>query len=344
MIDLRSDTLTKPTPEMLEYMIKAEVGDDVYAEDPTVNALQDKVAELFGKESALFVPSGTMSNQISLKVITEPGDEIILDSNAHIYYYETAAPSILSNIQIRPIESESGMPDINKIEDAIRADIYYLPKTSLIALENTHNRFGGSLIDIHYISQVRTLADKFGLKMHLDGARIWNASIATGIPLSDYASYFDTISVCLSKGMGAPVGSLMISNNDNISKALKFRKILGGGMRQAGLLAAAGIYSIDNNFKKLKRDHDNASKFAKLINEIPELQCNLDKVNTNIVRFYYSDNINTNNLAEELKSNGLLVHEFGNRSIRAVFYLDLNDRVVDEAINIIKETVLKLLK
>lgn len=344
MIDLRSDTLTKPTPEMLEFMMSAKVGDDVYGEDPTVNELQYKVAELFGKEAALFVPSGTMGNQIALKLLTNPGDEVILDSNAHIYYYETAAPAILSQIQLRPIASATGMPDLNKIIDTIRQDIYYLPKTTVIELENTHNRHGGAVLDYNYILQVKKIADNHGLSFHLDGARIWNASIASNISLNKLAEPFDTLSVCLSKGLGAPVGSLIISTRDNIQKALKIRKIFGGGMRQAGILAAAGIYALNNNLDKMKNDHINAFKFANEINKIPELSCNIENVNSNIVIFNYSKNLLTNDLSKELKNNGLLMHEFGNRSVRAVFYLDLESNVVENSINIIKETVLKLLK
>lgn len=344
MIDLRSDTLTKPTPEMLDFMMKAKVGDDVYGEDPTVNELQEKTAELFGKEAALFVPSGTMGNQIALKLLTNPGDEVILDSNAHVYYYETAAPAILSHIQLRPIESESGMPDLNKIEDTIRADIYYLPKTSVIELENTHNRHGGAVLDYNYILQVKEIAVKHGLSFHLDGARIWNASVSTGLSLSKLAEPFDTLSVCLSKGLGAPVGSLILSTRENIQKALKIRKIFGGGMRQAGILAAAGLFALEHNFPKMKYDHENAIKFANEINKIPELSCNTNNVNSNIVIFKYSNNLNTNDLSKELQKNGLLMHEFGNRSVRAVFYLDLDNDVVEKSIEIIKETVLKLIK
>lgn len=343
MIDLRSDTLTKPTPEMLDYMMHADVGDDVYGEDPTVNKLQDKAAELFGKEAALFVPSGTMGNQISLNVLTEQGDEVILDSNAHIYYYETAAPSILSSLQLRPLESSTGMIDIDKIENAVRPDIYYFPKTKVIALENTHNRHGGTIIELDYIKEVRDIANKYGLKMHLDGARIWNASVETGVSLKDYAESFDTLSVCLSKGLGAPIGSLMLSTKGNIDKANKFRKILGGGMRQAGIIAAAGIFAIDNNLRKIKQDNKNARKFASLIASVSEIECIENRVHTNIVMFNYSKNIRTDDLGSELKKNGLFVHEFGNRTIRAVFHIDLKDRDVEDASEIIRETVKKLI-
>ena len=344
MIDLRSDTVTKPSPEMLEAMMKAEVGDDVYGEDPTINKLQETAAELFGKEAALFVPSGTMGNQICINILTKAGDEVILDSNAHIFYYETSGPSMLSNVQLMTLPSESGMIDEDLITSAIRPDVYYFPNTSVIALENTHNRHGGAIIDIDYIRSVRKIADEHGLKMHLDGARIWNASVATGISLKEYSESFDTISVCLSKGLGAPVGSLVLSSHSNIKKALKFRKILGGGLRQAGYLAAAGLFAIENNLPKLKQDHDNAKKFAQMISDIPELECNIDRVQTNIVMFKYSDKLDTKELASHLKAKGLLVSEFGNRSIRAVFHLDINTNQAESAAQILRETVAELLK
>ncbi|HOQ48892.1 MAG TPA: threonine aldolase family protein, partial [Candidatus Kapabacteria bacterium] len=254
MIDLRSDTLTRPDEAMRQALANAEVGDDVYGEDPTANLLQERIADYFGKEAALFVPSGTMSNQLSLKVLTSPGDEIIADADAHIFYYETAAPSIVSNVQIRTIRSQFGFPDLNDIERSIRPDIYYFPRTSVICVENTHNRHGGTIAPIEYIQQLRDLANSYNIKLHLDGARIWNAIVETGIDGTSYAKYFDTISVCLSKGLGAPVGSLLISSAEYIEKARHWRKILGGGMRQVGILAAAGLYALDNNLPRLKAD------------------------------------------------------------------------------------------
>lgn len=341
IIDLRSDTVTKPSKEMLLKMMEAEVGDDVYAEDPTVNLLQEKVASLFGKESALYVPSGTMSNQISLRILTEMGDEIIADADAHIYYYETAAPSILSGIQIRPIKSDNGMMDIDEIEKSIRPDIYYFPKTRVIALENTHNRHGGTILNIDYIKEVKKLADKYGLYMHLDGARIWNASVASAISLDEYGKYFDTISVCLSKGMGAPVGSLIVSNNELIKKSWKWRKIFGGGMRQAGVLAAAGIYAIDHNLEKLINDHTNANTFALGINQINKISCNIDKVQTNIVAFELDKSINPSQFVQKCKESGLLLSSIGGQFIRVVFHIDINfddmNNALDIICNVIKE-------
>jgi len=210
MIDLRSDTVTKPTGAMLNAIVNAELGDDVYGEDPTVNKLQEYVANLLQKEDAIFVPTGTMSNQLGIKINTNPGDEVIIEKDAHIFFFETAAPSIISNIQMRTLPSELGEMDIKDIENAIRPDIYYFPKTTLICLENTHNRHGGTIISLDYIKQVHQIAKQNNINMHLDGARLWNAAVATKIPVCEYAKYFDTISVCLSKGLGTPAGSLLV--------------------------------------------------------------------------------------------------------------------------------------
>lgn len=339
IIDLRSDTVTKPSNEMRQNMIDAEVGDDVYGEDPTVNNLQEEIAMLFGKEASLFVPSGTMSNQISLKILTEQADEVITDADAHIFYYETAAPSIISNIQIRPIKSNNGMPDLNLIEDAIRPNIYYFPKTKVISIENTHNRFGGKIIDINYIKEIKNLADKYNIFTHLDGARIWNAHIATGIKLDEYAKYFDTISVCLSKGLGAPIGSLIISNRKNIEKAIKWRKILGGGMRQVGIIAAAGIYAIRNNLKLLIEDHKNAKIFANLISNLPSIYIDINSVETNIVIFKLSNNINTELFVSKCKQQGLLLSSIGQNTIRVVFHLDINNEMMYKSYVTVKKVI-----
>jgi threonine aldolase len=344
IIDLRSDTVTKPTNAMRQFMMNADVGDDVYGEDPTVNLLQTKVAELFGKEKALFVPSGTMSNQLSLRILTEAGDEVITDADAHIYYYETAAPSVLSQIQIRPVKSLKGEPDIDEIESSIRPDIYYFPKTKVISIENTHNRHGGSIVSLDYIQSIKSLADKYGLKTHLDGARIWNAHVATGIPLNKYAENFDTISVCLSKGMGAPIGSLIVSNQENIKKALKWRKIFGGGMRQAGIIAAAGIYAIDNNLGLIAEDHKNAKSFAISISEINGISCDVTRVETNIVVFNLAKYINPDIFVNECKRRGLLLSSIGGTAIRVVFHLQINNQMTENSVNMIQDLINNIVK
>ncbi len=339
MIDLRSDTVTKPTKEMRDAMYGAVVGDDVYGEDPTVNELQEYVAKLFGKEEALYVPSGTMSNQLSIKVLTNPGDEVITEADAHIYYYETAGPSILSQVQIRPIASDNAMPDLNLIEAAIRPDIYYFPETKLICIENTHNRHGGMVVDYDYLLNLRKLADKYNLKLHLDGARIWNAHIKTGISLCDYGKLFDTISVCLSKGLGAPVGSLIVSSKENIKKALKWRKIFGGGMRQAGILAAAGLYALENNLALMENDHKNAQYFAENVNLIDKITCNKQKVHTNIVVFELDKSINPDEFVFNCKENGLYLHWIGGNRIRVVFHLQINNEDTIKSLEIIKKCI-----
>jgi len=336
MIDLRSDTLTRPDEAMRQVISSAEVGDDVYGEDPTTNLLQEKIAAYFGKEAALFVPSGTMSNQLCLKVLTSPGDEIIADADAHIFYYETAAPAIISNVQIKTISSQFGFPDLNQIENAIRPNIYYFPKTSVICLENTHNRHGGTIAPIEYIQKLHDLADSYNIKLHLDGARIWNAIVETGIDGATYAKYFDTISVCLSKGLGAPIGSLILSNAEYIEKARHWRKILGGGMRQVGILAAAGIYAFENNFKRLKTDHENARLFASLISANEQINVDMSRIQTNIVRFELSSSVNPLDFIDKCKKNGLLLSHFDGQIIRAVFYLEITSEQARTAADIIQ--------
>lgn len=339
MIDLRSDTLTRPDEGMRQAIAQAEVGDDVYGEDLTVNLLQNEIASYFGKEAALFVPSGTMSNQLSIKVLTSPGDEVILDADAHIFYYETAAPSIISNVQIRTIKSLMGFPDLDEIEKAIRPDIYYFPKTKVISVENTHNRHGGTIVSLDYLRKLKELAEKYGIKLHLDGARIWNAIVETGIDGKTYAQFFDTVSVCLSKGLGAPIGSLIVSSKENIEKARHWRKILGGGMRQVGLLAAAGLYAMKNNMQKLKQDHENARLFAKIISECELIKVDFERVQTNIVRFELDSKINPIEFLEKCKSNGLLLSHFDEQIIRAVFYLEISQNQALEAAEIIKNVL-----
>jgi threonine aldolase len=285
-----------------------------------------------------------MSNQLSLRILTEAGDEVITDADAHIYYYETAAPSILSQLQIRPVKSLRGEPDIDEIENSIRPDIYYFPKTKVISIENTHNRHGGSLVSLDYIQSIKSLADKYGLKTHLDGARIWNAHIATGIPLDQYGRYFDTISVCLSKGMGAPIGSLIVSNTTNIKKALKWRKIFGGGMRQAGIIAAAGIYAIDNNLTLIAEDHKNSKMFAVNLTKINEIYCDVNRVETNIAVFNLDKNINPDLFVRECKNQGLLLSSIGGTAIRVVFHLQINIQMTENAVQIINDVINKIVK
>ncbi|MCX6154755.1 MAG: aminotransferase class I/II-fold pyridoxal phosphate-dependent enzyme [Candidatus Kapabacteria bacterium] len=342
IIDLRSDTVTVPTEQMRQAMFDAKVGDDVYGEDPTVNALQNYVAELLGKEAALYVPSGTMSNQIAIAVNTKSGDEIIAESNAHIFYYETAAPAFISRVMVRQLPSERGEIPIDAIKNAIRPDIYYFPVSSMICLENTHNRHGGSIISLSYIKEVEQIAKENKMIFHLDGARLWNACAATEISPKEYAHSFDSISVCLSKGLGAPVGSVLVGSKETIKHALKMRKILGGGMRQAGILAAAGLYAIKNNFPLIVNDHKNAKKFALAITETDLLTVNIDSVETNMVVFQLKAGISADTFVLNCKNEGVLLSGIGGQSIRCVFHLQINETAAIDAASIIKEVLLRM--
>ena len=343
IVDLRSDTLTKPSAFMREAIASAIVGDDVFGEDPTINKLQDTLSELTGKEAALFVTSGTMGNQLSIKCHTDPGDEIIVEASAHIFQYETAGGAFISRVQLHPIPGNYGMMKLQDIEDSIRPDIYYFPKTRLICLENTHNRAGGTIIDYDYIQDVSLLAKSHGIKMHLDGARLWNASVATGISIKDYAKHFDSVSICLSKGLGAPVGSVICGSFEFIEKARKFRKILGGGMRQAGVLAAAGLYAIKNNVERLADDHKRAKRIADFLSSNDKIDIDLKSVQTNIVIFGFKDQkINTDAISLSLKNKGLLVSKGMKGKLRIVTHLDVDDSDIDYAIQILEKALLEV--
>ena len=336
MIDLRSDTVTKPTKEMLNAMYKAELGDDVYGEDPTINKLQEYVANLLQKEDAIFVPTGTMSNQIGVKINTNPGDEVIIEKDAHIFFFETAAPAIISNVQMRTLPSKFGEMELNDIENAIRPDIYYFPKTTLICLENTHNRHGGTIISLDYIKSVHNIAKKNNLIMHLDGARLWNVSVATKIPVHEYAKYFDTVSVCLSKGLGTPAGSVLVGSKEKITIAKKWRKILGGGMRQAGVLAGAGLYAIQNNIERLAEDHENTKLLANELNKLDNININLDEVQTNMLALTTPDKITAIELVENAKQKGVLFNSIAKNKVRIVFHLGITKKDTLDAAEILK--------
>jgi threonine aldolase len=268
-IDLRSDTVTKPSVEMRKAMYEAEVGDDVYKEDPTTNELESYAAQLLGKEAALFVSSGVMGNQICLNVLTNPGDEVICEKDAHIFQYESGSPAALSGIQLSLVDGNRGIFTADQIEHLIRpTSAYYMARTKLIEIENTHNRAGGSINPIENIIEISKLAKKYNLFYHLDGARIWNASVETGISPSEYASHFDTVSCCLSKGLGAPIGSIIAGKKEFIEEAFRIRKAWGGGMRQTGIIAAAGLYALKNNITRLKEDHEKARILAKNLSGI----------------------------------------------------------------------------
>jgi len=336
VIDLRSDTVTKPSDAMRKAMARAEVGDDVYGEDPTVNRLQDMAAAMLGKKAALFVPSGTMANQLSIRIQTQPGQEVIVESKSHIVRYEQGAAGALSGVQLHWVTGERGIMTAEQIEAAIRPKDPYSIRTALICLENTHNAGGGTIYPLSTIERIREVALRHGIPMHLDGARLFNAVAATTLPPTSYAQNFETVSLCLSKGLGAPVGSLILTNDSTlIERARRFRRMYGGGMRQAGILAAAGIYALEHNIGRLKEDHDNAKRLARKLQQIPSISVNLQHVDTNIVIF---DVVNHRHsptaLVTALKQEGVLVNAIGGTSFRAVTHLDVSAKQIDEAAEI----------
>jgi len=338
MIDLRSDTVTKPSPAMREAMATAEVGDDVFGEDPTVNRLQETAARLLGKEAALFVPSGTMANQLSVRLHTQPGDEIIVEAGAHVVRYESGAAAGLSGVQTCWLSGSRGVLEPEQIEAAIRPPEYHNPPTTLICLENTHNRGGGTIYPLDKIEAIRKVAEAKRIAMHLDGARLFNAVVATGIPAAEYARHFETVSFCLSKGLGAPVGSLICADTARIVKLRRLRKMFGGGMRQAGILAAAGLYALDHNIARLIRDHVHAKRLAATLAGLPGLRINPEHVETNIVVFDISETRRTaEDLLAMLKTEGLLLVPFSPTTLRAVTHLDVSSGQIDQACAILKK-------
>ena len=335
MIDLRSDTVTRPTEGMLEAMINAEVGDDVFGEDPTVNAFQEKVAALFGMEAGLFVPSGTMCNQLGIKVLTEPGDEILIDEKGHIYNYETGGTAFLSGIQIKPLKGDKGKLSVENVKHQVKGAFDWEAKTKVLCLENTTNKGGGVCYSKEELLALKEFADQHGLYVHLDGARIWNAITATGIDSNFFAKIADTMSVCFSKGLGAPVGSMLLSGKERIAKARRYRKMWGGGMRQVGLIAAAADYALENHWELLKADHERARKLAEAVSECSSLSIDLDSVETNIVMF---DTLKKNALqvVDELAQEGIQMVPFGPNTIRATFHHQVDDNHLEELVIAVK--------
>jgi len=340
-IDLRSDTVTQPTADMRRAMFAAAVGDDVLAEDPTVNALQEKAARLLDKEAALFVASGTMANQLSIKAHTQPGDEVIIEAGAHAMNFEGGAGAVLSGVQFFGVPGSRGIIDAAQVEAAIRIDDVHFPVSRLIVIENTHNRGGGSVFPLGKIQQIRELATRRGLRMHMDGARLWNACVATGTSPAAYAAPFDSVSVCLSKGLGCPVGSLVLGSKDFIKRVHRFRKMVGGGWRQVGFLAAAGIYALDHHIDRLQEDHRKALKLAQGLAEIKNVIINPAEVETNILFFDVSRAERTaQEVAAAAKGKGVLLHPTAKTRIRCVTHLDVSFEDIDRALEAI-EAVMK---
>ncbi|ACM23118.1 L-allo-threonine aldolase [Thermotoga neapolitana DSM 4359] len=342
MIDLRSDTVTKPTEEMRKAMAQAEVGDDVYGEDPTVNELEKLAAKIFGKEDALFVPSGTMGNQVSIMAHTQRGDEVILEANSHIFWYEVGAMAVLSGVMPHPVAGKNGVMDPDDVKKAIRPDNVHFPRTSLITIENTHNRSGGRVIPLENMKEIYSIAKEFGINVHVDGARIFNASVATGIPAKEYARYADSVMFCLSKGLCAPVGSVVVGDSEFIKRARKARKMLGGGMRQAGVLAAAGIIALTKMVDRLKEDHENARFLAMKLREIG-YQVNPEDVETNMV-ILRTDNlrVNASVFLKELEENGVLASSLSDTEIRLVTHKDVSRSQIEDALNVFEKLFRKL--
>lgn len=335
-IDFRSDTVTKPTPGMLDAMMSAKVGDDVFGEDETVSALEKKLAALFNMESALFCPSGTMSNQIAIKCFTQPMDEVICDQTAHVYRYEGGGIAYNSMASVRLLNGERGILTPELIEPEINDDNIHYPNSSLIVLENTVNKGGGKCYRLSQIQPIHHLCAIKDIKLHLDGARIFNALVATGDRAADYGKYFDGISVCLSKGLGAPIGSVLLSSKETIKKATKIRKVLGGGMRQAGYLAAAGIYALDHHVDRLAIDHQHAKALADALSKASFVK-SVMPVETNIVLFDVQDHLKAENVVKLLAEKGILCGSTSARTIRLVTHLDLSGTMIDQAIDILSK-------
>jgi threonine aldolase len=341
IIDLRSDTVTRPTTAMRAAMQAAEVGDDVFGEDPTVNRLERHVAQLLGKEAALFVPSGTMSNQIGVKLHTQPGDELLCDAACHIYNNEAGGPAVLSGVACRAIEAEGGILDVAQLEDKVRdRDDVHVVRTRLVCLENTHNRGGGRVYPIEKIRAIRRWARQESLAVHLDGARLWNAVVATGIPAREWAAEFDSVSVCFSKGLGAPVGSALAGPHEFVARARRVRKLLGGGMRQAGVIAAAALYALDHHIDRLAEDHRNAQNIAQAISQTPGLRLVPPEVETNLVWFDVDPGLGTAvDAARVLQERGVLVHVMGPQTLRACTHLDVSAAQAERAADVIRRAL-----
>jgi len=343
-IDLRSDTVTRPGAGMREAMFAAEVGDDVLGDDPTVIRLQERTAELFGKPAALFFPSGTQANQAALHALTRRGDELFLHAQAHIIYYEQGGAAVLSGLQLRCFDSPDGTLDPEAMQEHVHteADPHWAP-TRLVALEDTHNHCGGVVYPREGVRAVRAFCDRNGLLLHLDGARVWNAHVAGGVPLAEIAAPFDTVSVCLSKGLGAPVGSLVLCDADVLPRLIRARKLLGGGMRQAGILAAAGLYALEHNIGRMADDHDRARRLAERLARVPGLRVDVEKVQTNMV---YADTRESGTRAADmvrhLAAAGVWCLDEGPWTIRLVTHLDVDDADVEEAGQLIASAVERL--
>lgn len=340
MIDLRSDTVTKPTLEMRQAAFDAKVGDDVYNEDPTLNELEELAADKLGKEAAMFVPSGTQGNQIAVLTHCQSGQEIILEAEAHIFYYEGASISAFAGVQPRTIHGTRGVMDPELVRAAIRDDDIHMPETGLICLENTHNRAGGAIVPLENMKEIYRIAQENNIPVHLDGARLFNASVATGIDVKTYAAETDTVQFCLSKGLGAPVGSIIAGTEEFIKKARKWRKRLGGGLRQAGIIAAPGLVALKTMVDRLADDHENAKLLASGIQEIKGLSIE-NNVDTNIVLVNTEEaGLTANEFVEKLRQEGILGASFGPYTVRLTTHFDVTREQIKSVIDKVKKTII----
>lgn len=335
-VNLISDTVTRPTAEMLDFMMKAQVGDDVFKEDPTVIALETRVAKMFGKQAAMFFPSGTMANQTAIKVHTQPGEQLIADKDAHVFNFEAGGVSFNSGVSCRLIDGKNGTFTATQVKEVINSpEFYHTPITSLVCIENTANSAGGGCWDLNEIKLIREVCDHNNLGMHLDGARIWNAMVARGESPIQYGELFDSISVCLSKGLGCPVGSLLIGDEKFISKALRVRKMLGGGMRQIGYLAAAGLYALDHHIDRLAVDHQRAKELAETLSTKSYIRA-IEPVETNIVIFYITQDVAAMEFLDALAQHNIRIIALGQGKLRMVTHLDYTSSMHSRTLEVLK--------
>ncbi|MGB5917041.1 MAG: GntG family PLP-dependent aldolase [Phormidesmis sp.] len=338
MIDLRSDTVTQPTAEMRQAMVSAPVGDDVLGDDPTVNALEAYVADLLGKEAAVYMPSGTMTNQVALRLHTQPGDEVLLEAEAHIYYYEGGGPAALSGVSCRLLPGEEGVFSAASVVKALRPHNPHFPRPQLVCVENTHNRGGGKIFPLETIQEIAEVCRQKDLRLHMDGARFWNACVATGTAEAAYAQPFDTISVCFSKGLGAPVGSALVGSAAQMATARRFRKMFGGGMRQAGMIAAGALYALQHQRDRLVEDHNHAQRLARGLQGISGIEIDPLSVETNIVNFIVPK-YDASEVVKRLGQVGVALLANGPHTIRAVTNLMVSKRQIDQAIEMISQEI-----
>jgi len=335
IIDLRSDTITKPTKGMLDAMLSAKVGDDVYKEDPTVNALEERIAKMFGKKSALFFPTGSMANQAAIKLHTNPGEQVICDKYAHIYNYEGGGASFNSGVSCKLLDGHRGMFTAKQVVESVNPpDFYHSPLTSLVAVENTTNKGGGACWDFDEIKKIRNVCDEHNLGYHLDGARLWNALVNTNETTLQYGEVFDTISVCLSKGLGCPIGSVLVGDEDIMKGAIRIRKIFGGGMRQVGYLAAAGLYALDHHIDRLKQDHNKAKGIGEVLSSLSQIKT-VEPIETNIIIFELHPDVNETAFVQNLAKNNIHIIGMGGGKLRIVTHLDYTDAMHEKLLSIL---------